>query len=100
MRNLMPRAFRKTKTPTPDLQAAADAAAWRQLLRRRPDLAERIRLALAAGKPLQRVIDAAAQAAITTAEEQRRPRLALLLPCAVHGCARSLGLLVSARRSV
>jgi len=27
------------------------------------------------------------------------PRLRLLLPCAVHGCARSLGLLVAARQS-
>jgi hypothetical protein len=82
---------RKPKPAPPDLQAAADAAAWRMLLRRRPDVAERIRLALSAGKPLQGVVDAAADG---------WPRLRLLLPCAVHGCARSLGLLVAARPGV
>jgi hypothetical protein len=60
------------------------------LLRRRPDVAERIRLAVVAGKPLQGVVDAAASG---------WPRLRLVLPCAVHGCARSLGLLVPARRT-
>jgi hypothetical protein len=92
--------LRKRPTPAPDLQAAADAAAWYELRRRRPDLAERIRLALAAGKPLAGVLDAAAVAARTASEEPRHPRLGLLLPCAVHGCARSLGLLVAARRWV
>jgi len=88
--------LRRRPSPAPDLQAAADAAAWRELSRRRPELAERIRLALAAGKPLSGVLDAATVVARTAAEEPRRPRLGLLLPCAVHGCARSLGLLASA----
>jgi len=91
---------RKPRTPTPDLQAAADAAAWRLLLRRRPEMAERIRLALAAGKPLQGVVDAAAQpAAAGVLKDPSWPRLRLLLPCAVAGCARSLGLLATARQS-
>jgi len=75
--------LRKRRTPDPDLQEAADAAAWKLLLRRRPDVAERIRLALAAGRPADSVIDVASAG---------WPRLRLLLPCAVHGCARSLGL--------
>jgi hypothetical protein len=84
----------------PDLQAAADAAAWRLLVRRRPEMAERIRLALAAGKPLQRVVEAAGQPiAAGVLKDPAWPRLRLLLPCAVHGCARSLGLLVTARKS-
>ena len=91
---------RKPATPSPDLQAAADAAAWRLLLRRRPEMAERIRLALAAGRPLQGVVDAAAQPAVAgMLKDPAWPRLRLLLPCAVHGCARSLGLLVAARSS-
>jgi hypothetical protein len=91
---------RKPAAPSPDLQAAADAAAWRLLLRRRPEMADRIRLALAAGKPLQGVVDAAAQpAAAGVLRDPAWPRLRLLLPCAVHGCARSLGLLVAARPS-
>ena len=73
---------RKPPVPAADLQDAADAAAWKLLLRRRPDVAERIRLALAAGKPLESVI---------VASTDGWPRLRLLLPCAVHGCARSLG---------
>jgi hypothetical protein len=85
--------LRRKKAPATDLQAAADVAAWRQLLRRRPDLAERIRLALAAGRSMDSVIAGAADAARTGAELRHGPRLALLLPCAVHGCARSLGLL-------
>ena len=91
---------RKPAPASPDLQAAADAAAWRLLLRRRPDMAERIRLALAAGKPLQGVVESAAQpAAAGVLKDPAWPRLRLLLPCAVHGCARSLGLLVAARPS-
>ena len=73
---------RKRPTPPADLQDAADAAAWKLLMRRRPDVAERIRGALAAGKPLETVIVAATDG---------WPRLRLLLPCAVHGCARTLG---------
>ncbi|HEV8239577.1 MAG TPA: hypothetical protein VGS57_09430 [Thermoanaerobaculia bacterium] len=92
--------LRRKPAPRPDLQAAADAAAWRMLLRRRPEMAERIRLALAAGKPLQGVVDAAAQPAAAGAlRDPAWPRLRLLLPCAVHGCARSLGLLAAARPS-
>jgi hypothetical protein len=89
--------FGRKPTPiSPDLQAAADAAAWRLLLRRRPDLAERIRLALAAGKPLQGVLDAAAQPVSAGAlRDPEWPRLRLAMPCAVHGCARSLGLVAS-----
>jgi hypothetical protein len=75
--------LRKKPAPDPDLQAAADAAAWKLLLRRRPDVAERIRLALAAGRPADSVIDVASAG---------WPRLKLLLPCAVHGCVLSLGL--------
>ena len=91
---------RKRPTPSPDLQAAADAAAWRLLTRRRPEMAERIRLALAAGKPLQGVVEAAAEpAAAGVLKDPAWPRLRLLLPCAVHGCARSLGLLATARQS-
>ena len=75
--------LRRRRTPDPDLQEAADAAAWKLLLRRRPDVAERIRLALAAGRPADNVIDVASVG---------WPRLRLLMPCAVHGCARSLGL--------
>jgi hypothetical protein len=97
--------LRRPKAPSIDLQAAADVAAWRQLLRRRPDLAERIRLALAAGRSTDSVIAGAADAALhsrehtkeTGAEPRQSPRLALLLPCAVHGCARSLGLLAPSR---
>ena len=90
---------RSKRTPSNrDLQAAADAAAWRLLLRRRPELAERIRLALAAGKPLQGVVEAAAEPlSAGLLKDPGWPRLRLLLPCAVHGCARSLGLLVTAR---
>lgn len=73
---------RRKPVPAPDLQDATDAAAWKLLLRRRPDVAERIRMALAAGRPLETVI---------TAATDGWPRLRLLLPCAVHGCARSLG---------
>ncbi|HXT19582.1 MAG TPA: hypothetical protein VN923_02420 [Thermoanaerobaculia bacterium] len=88
---------RKRAATTPDLQAAADAAAWRLLLRRRPEIAERIRLGIAAGKPLQGVVDEAAQpAAAGLLKDPCWPRLRLLMPCAVHGCARSLGLLVAA----
>jgi hypothetical protein len=79
---------RKKPEPAPDLQTAADAAAWRLLLRRRPDIAERIRLALASGRSPSTVIDVASAG---------WPRLRLLLPCAVHGCALSLGLRVDAR---
>jgi hypothetical protein len=75
--------LRKKPVPDPDLQSAADAAAWKLLLRRRPDVAERIRLALAAGRPADSVIDVASVG---------WPRLRLLLPCAVHGCALSLGM--------
>ena len=73
---------RRSPVPAADLQDAADAAAWKLLMRRRPDVAERIRGALAAGKPLESVIVAATDG---------WPRLRLLLPCAVHGCARTLG---------
>lgn len=79
---------RKKSIPDPDLQALTDAAAWKLLLRRRPDIAERIRLALAAGRPLESVIDVASAG---------WPRLRLLLPCAVHGCALTLGLRHGAR---
>jgi hypothetical protein len=79
---------RKKPEPDPDLQTATDSAAWRLLLRRRPDIAERIRLALASGRPLESVIDVASAG---------WPRLRLLLPCAVHGCALSLGLRHDAR---
>ena len=75
--------LRRRRAPDPDLQEAADAAAWKLLLRRRPDVAERIRLALAAGRPADSVIDVASAG---------WPRLRLLLPCAVHGCALSLGM--------
>jgi hypothetical protein len=82
---------RRTPAAAPaDLQDAADAAAWRLLLRRRPDVAERIRGALAAGRPLESVIAAATDG---------WPRLRLLLPCAVHGCARSLGRRADHRRT-
>ena len=92
---------RKKAPATPDLQAAADAAAWRLLLRRRPEVAERIRLAIAAGKPLQGVVDDAAQPATAALlKDPSWPRLRVLLPCAVHGCARSLGLLVPARQRI
>ena len=91
--------LRRKKAPSTDLQAAADVAAWRQLLRRRPDLAERIRMALSAGRSMDSVIAGAADAAQhpreTAGEQRQSPRLALLLPCAVHGCARSLGLLAA-----
>ena len=90
---------RKKKPAGRDLQAAADAAAWRLLLRRRPEMAERIRLAIAAGRPLQGVLESAARP--VSAGQVADPawaRLRLLLPCAVHGCARSLGLLVTARQ--
>ena len=80
--------LRRRRTPQPDLQEAAEAAAWKLLLRRRPDVAERIRLALAAGRPADSVIDVASAG---------WPRLRILLPCAVHGCARSLGLPAGAR---
>jgi hypothetical protein len=94
--------FRRKKPPVNrDLQAAADAAAWRLLLRRRPEIAERIRLAISAGKPLQGVVDEAAQpATVGLLKDPCWPRLRLLLPCAVHGCARSLGLLVPARHRI
>ncbi len=86
--------MRRKPSPIPDLQASADAAAWRLLLRSRPEMAERIRLALAAGKSLQGVLESAAQTP-AFARDPVWPRLRLLLPCAVHGCARSLGLLVA-----
>jgi hypothetical protein len=79
-----------SSAPPADLQDAADSAAWRLLLRRRPDVADRIRGALAAGRPLETVIAAATDG---------WPRLRLLLPCAVHGCARSLGRRVDPRRT-
>ena len=81
---------RRKPAPAADLQDAADAAAWKLLLRRRPDVAERIRAALAAGRPLETVIAAATDG---------WPRLGLLLPCAVHGCARSLGRRADHRRT-
>ena len=91
---------RKIAPATPDLQAAADSAAWKLLLRRRPDLAERIRIALAADKPLQGVLEAAAQPiSAGVLRDPEWPRLRLALPCAVHGCARLLGLEASARRT-
>ena len=81
---------RRKPAPAADLQDAADAAAWKLLLRRRPDVADRIRSALAAGRPLETVIAAATDG---------WPRLRLLLPCAVHGCARSLGRRADHRRT-
>jgi hypothetical protein len=73
--------MRKSAPKTPGLQEAADAAAWKLLLRRRPDVAERIRLALAGGRDAEQVLAAAAAG---------WPRLRLLLPCAIHGCALDL----------
>ena len=80
--------FRKT-SPVPDvhraqLQDAADAAAWKLLLRQRPEIADRVRLALARGWRPDEVVAAASELA------RGRPawaRVELLLPCAVHGCA-------------
>jgi len=80
------RALRPRTSPA-DLQIATDTAAWRLLLRRRPALAERIRLALGAGWDVEQVI---ASAQPRPSDLAALPRLSLLLPCAVHGCALAL----------
>jgi hypothetical protein len=77
----------RLRTSPADLQVATDAAAWRVLLRRRPELAARIRTALASGWDVEQVVASAHPRASDLAA---LPRLPLLLPCAVHGCALDL----------
>ena len=79
--------LRNKPSASPDLQAAADAAAWKLLLRRRPDVAERIRGALAAGRGAEQVLAAASHPEYGLAAW---PRLRLLLPCAIYGCSLDL----------